>query len=97
MSVRAFVLIQTEVGQAATVASQIGALDGIVTADAVTGPYDVIAQAEADTIDDLGRMVVSRIQMIYSYRQQVRDRQYLLYGLGGLFVMGLAIRAMVLS
>jgi DNA-binding Lrp family transcriptional regulator len=64
MSVRAYVLIQTEVGQAATVAEQIRDLDGIVTADDVTGPYDVIAQAEASTVDDLGKMVVSRVQMI---------------------------------
>ena len=64
MSVRAYVLIQTEVGQAAIVAEQIRDLDGVVMADDVTGPYDVIAQAEAPTVDDLGKMVVSRVQMI---------------------------------
>ena len=64
MSVRAYVLIQTEVGKAAAVATQIGALDGIVSADDVTGPYDVIATAEAGSVDDLGKMVVSKVQMI---------------------------------
>jgi DNA-binding Lrp family transcriptional regulator len=64
MSVRAYVLIQTEVGQAAAVAQQIRGLEGVVTADDVTGPYDVIAQADAPTVDDLGKMVVSRVQMI---------------------------------
>jgi DNA-binding Lrp family transcriptional regulator len=64
MTVRAYVLIQTEVGKAAAVASQIGALEGIVSADDVTGPYDVIATAEAGSVDDLGKMVVSRVQMI---------------------------------
>jgi hypothetical protein len=34
------------------------------------------------------------IGIIYSYRQQLRDRIYLLYGFGGLFLMGLGIRAM---
>ena len=63
MTVRAYVLIQTEV-EAAAVAPQIGALDGIVSADDVTGPYDVIATAEAGSVDDLGKMVVSRVQMI---------------------------------
>jgi hypothetical protein len=29
----------------------------------VTGPYDVIVQVEADSIDDLGKMVVSRMQL----------------------------------
>ena len=64
MTVRAYVLIQTEVGKAAAVASQIGALEGIVSADDVTGPYDVIATAEAASVDDLGKMVVSKVQMI---------------------------------
>ena len=64
MSVRAFVLIQTEVGQAATVARQIRELEGVINAEDVTGPYDVIAQAEAPTVDDLGKMVVSRVQML---------------------------------
>jgi DNA-binding Lrp family transcriptional regulator len=64
MTVRAYVLIQTEVGKAADVATQIGALEGIVSADDVTGPYDVIATAEAGSVDDLGKMVVSRVQMI---------------------------------
>ena len=60
----AYILIQTEVGKAAKVAIEVGAVDGVVAADDVTGPYDVIARAEAATVDDLGRMVVSRIQMI---------------------------------
>jgi DNA-binding Lrp family transcriptional regulator len=64
MTVRAYVLIQTEVGRAAAVAAQIAEVDGVVSADDVTGPYDVIAVAEAGSVDDLGKMVVSRVQMI---------------------------------
>ncbi len=64
MAVSAYILIQTEVGKAAQVASEVGGIDGVVSADDVTGPYDVIARAEADSVDDLGKMVVSRIQMI---------------------------------
>jgi DNA-binding Lrp family transcriptional regulator len=64
MAVSAYVLIQTEVGKAAQVASEVGGIDGVVSADDVTGPYDVIARAEADSVDELGKMVVSRIQMI---------------------------------
>lgn len=30
----------------------------------VTGPYDVIAEAEAETVDDLGKIIVSRVQLI---------------------------------
>jgi len=64
MAVRAFVLIQTEVGKAANVANEARALDGVTSADDVTGPYDVIVQTEADSMDELGKMVVSRMQLI---------------------------------
>lgn len=64
MSVRAFVLIQTEVGKAASVASRVSEIPGVIQADDVTGPYDVIVQAEAASVDDLGKMVVSRVQLI---------------------------------
>lgn len=64
MAVSAYVLIQTEVGKAAQVATEIRSIDGINSADDVTGPYDVIAVASADTMDELGKMVVSRVQMI---------------------------------
>jgi DNA-binding Lrp family transcriptional regulator len=60
--VRAYVLIQAEVGQAARVANEVAEVDGVGSAVAVTGPYDVIAMVEAASIDDLGRMIVSRIQ-----------------------------------
>jgi DNA-binding Lrp family transcriptional regulator len=64
VAVRAYVLIQTEVGKAASVASKVAEISGVVTADDVTGPYDVIVQAEAESVDDLGKMVVSRVQLI---------------------------------
>jgi DNA-binding Lrp family transcriptional regulator len=64
MAVTAYVLIQTEVGKAANVARQVDGIDGVVSAEDVTGPYDVIVQAEATSVDELGRMVVSQIQLI---------------------------------
>jgi len=44
-----------------------------------------------------GFLAVIAVAIIHSYRQQLRHRLYLLYGLGGLFVMGLAIRAALLK
>jgi hypothetical protein len=41
-----------------------------------------------------GFIMLAAIGIIYSYRQQLRDRLYLLYGLVGLFIMGLGIRAL---
>ncbi|MDG9703684.1 Lrp/AsnC family transcriptional regulator [Streptomyces sp. DH37] len=62
--VQAYILIQTEVGKASTVAEVVGEIPGVTRAEDVTGPYDVIVRAEADTVDDLGRMVVARIQHV---------------------------------
>jgi DNA-binding Lrp family transcriptional regulator len=63
MAVKAYVLIQTEVGKSAQVSIQVAGLEGVISALDVTGPYDVIVQAEADSMDDLGKMVVSRMQL----------------------------------
>ena len=47
--VHAYILIQTEVGKAAQVATTIAEIDGVTKAEDVTGPYDVIVRAEAET------------------------------------------------
>jgi len=64
VAVHAYVLIQTEVGKAAQVASQVSGIPGVVSAEDVTGPYDVIVRAEANSVDELGKMVVSKVQMV---------------------------------
>ncbi len=61
-TVHAYILIQTEVGRAASVAAEIGAIDGVTLAEDVTGPYDVIVRAQATTVDELGRLVVAKVQ-----------------------------------
>ena len=62
--VHAYILIQTEVGKAAAVASQISGIPGVTTAEDVTGPYDVIVVAEADNVDLLGQLVVAKVQNV---------------------------------
>ncbi len=64
MSVSAYILIQTEVGKAAAVADEVRRIDGVIAADDVTGPYDVVVRVEAPTMDDLGKLVVGRVQML---------------------------------
>jgi DNA-binding Lrp family transcriptional regulator len=64
MAVSAYILIQTEVGKAAEVAEQISGLAGITSAEDVTGPYDVIVRAEANTVDELGKLVVANVQSV---------------------------------
>ena len=62
MVVQAYILIQTEVGKAATVAEQIASISGVTLAEDVTGPYDVIVRAEARNVDELGKLVIAKIQ-----------------------------------
>ncbi|MBC7633901.1 Lrp/AsnC ligand binding domain-containing protein [Aeromicrobium sp.] len=62
MAVQAYILVQTEVGKAADVATAIAAIDGVTLAEDVTGPYDVIVRAEGPTVDELGALVVTRVQ-----------------------------------
>ena len=62
--VQAYVLIQTEVGKAAQVADEARKVPGVESADDVTGPYDVIVKASAESVDQLGKLVVARIQSI---------------------------------
>ena len=58
----AYILIQTEVGEVGRVAAEVAELKGVKSADGVTGPYDVIAKAEATDLDELGTLVIRAIQ-----------------------------------
>jgi DNA-binding Lrp family transcriptional regulator len=60
----AYVLIQAEVGKAGQVAQAIGGIDGVRRAEDVAGPYDVIVRAEARNLDELGKLVVARVQAV---------------------------------
>ena len=62
--VTAYILIQTEVGKAAAVATEVRGIQGVADAEDVTGPYDVIVRAEARNVDDLGKLVVARVQAV---------------------------------
>ena len=64
MAVNAYILIQTEVGKAASVAREIATIKGVTTAEDVTGPYDVIVRAEARSMDELGKLVVAKVQAV---------------------------------
>lgn len=62
--VQAYILIQTEVSKASAVAETISKITGVIVAEDVTGPYDVIVRAQADTVDDLGQLVVAKVQAV---------------------------------
>jgi DNA-binding Lrp family transcriptional regulator len=60
----AYVLIETEVGKVAHVAQALTKLDGVQLAEDLAGPYDVIARLQAPSLDELGRLVASQIQVL---------------------------------
>ena len=64
MAAKAFVLIETTVGRNKEVVTALKRLDGVKSVDAVTGPYDVIATIEGETLNDIGDLVTAKIHPI---------------------------------
>jgi DNA-binding Lrp family transcriptional regulator len=62
--VQAYILIQTEVGRAAAVASEVAGIEGVTRAEDVTGPYDVVVHVEAPDQDALGEKVIAAVQKV---------------------------------
>jgi DNA-binding Lrp family transcriptional regulator len=61
---KAFILIETVVGRTKEVVAGLNDLQGIKSVDTVTGPYDVIAVLEADTLNEIGDIVTQKIHPI---------------------------------
>ncbi len=64
MAAKAFVLIETAVGRTKEVATALKQLEGVKSVDTVTGPYDVIATIEGETLNDIGDLVTAKIHPI---------------------------------
>ncbi len=64
MTIRVFILIQTEGGRAKEVVSALEQLEGVKSADQVTGPYDIITVLEGEDLIDIGDSINSRIKSI---------------------------------
>ncbi len=62
--IAAYILIQTDPGQAAIVAAALGDLPNVSQTARVAGPYDVITRVEARDIDELGRLVATRVRTL---------------------------------
>ena len=62
--VQAYILIQTDTGRASEVARTIAAIEGVDSAQAVTGPYDVIVSAKSQFSTCPDELVVSKVQPV---------------------------------
>ena len=64
MAAKAFVLIETVVGRNKEVTATLRQLKGIKSVDTVTGPYDIIAIIEGESLNDIGDIVTEKIHPI---------------------------------
>jgi DNA-binding Lrp family transcriptional regulator len=71
MTTKAFLLIETRVGESKEVLNKIVQLDGVKSADPVTGPYDIIAIAEREDLSDIASLVTEGIGSIDGISRKV--------------------------
>lgn len=64
-------LVQTAVGRAVSVAEALGELDGVVRAESVTGPYDVVVRVEVPTVDQLGPLIAVQMAAVVGITRTV--------------------------
>ncbi len=64
MSTKAFILIYTKTDKRNEVVTTLRQIEGVKTADSVTGPYNVIAVVEGERLDEIGNIVTGKIQRV---------------------------------
>lgn len=62
--ISAYILIQTKVGKIAAVTASAQSVPGVSETASVVGPYDVVARAQAHDMDELAKLVTSKIQLL---------------------------------
>jgi len=71
MQARAYVLVEAEAGQVGAIIASLRGLPGVSSADAVTGPYDIIVTVETPDPRDIGRLVMNEIHGIAGIKRTV--------------------------
>jgi DNA-binding Lrp family transcriptional regulator len=64
MKVKAYVLISAQVGKIKQVIEAVRNIQGVVSVDAVTGPYDAIAVIQAETLNDFEDLIVEKVHLL---------------------------------
>ena len=68
MAIKAYVLIECEVGTAKAVAARLKTLSPkdarVIQVDTVTGPFDIIAQLTSDDLNKMGSCITDAIQPV---------------------------------
>jgi DNA-binding Lrp family transcriptional regulator len=61
---QAYILIQTEAGEATAVATAVADIDGVTSVSAVSRPHDVIAVTRTADVDELARLIMDEVQTV---------------------------------
>ena len=64
MAIKAYLLIEAEVGKTKRVVEAIRKLEGVVSVDVVTGPYDALAVIQGETPDDVRELIVAKMARV---------------------------------
>ena len=64
MVAKAYVLIETEGGQSQGIIDLLSKMKGVKAVDIVTGPYDIIAVIEEDSLNEVGDLITGKIHPI---------------------------------
>ena len=71
MVAKAFVLIETAVGKNKEVVAQLSKMEGVRSVDIVTGPYDIIAIVEGDSLNEIGDLITGKIHPVSGINRTV--------------------------
>ena len=64
MTVKAYLLIEAQVGKTKQVVEAIRNIQGVASVDVVTGPYDAIAVIQTETLNDIGELIVAKVHPV---------------------------------
>ena len=64
MAAKAYVLIEAHVGKTREVVDAIRSLRGVASVDVVTGPYDAIAVIQAETLNEIGDLIMAMVHPV---------------------------------
>jgi len=64
MGIRAYVLINTQIGQTQKVAEELKKIFEVKKIDIIMGPYDIIIEIEVPTYEDISEILLNQLQNI---------------------------------
>ncbi|MEZ0344116.1 MAG: Lrp/AsnC ligand binding domain-containing protein [Caldimicrobium sp.] len=64
MPIRAYVLINTQIGQTQKVVEELKKIPEVKRMDVIMGPYDIIVEVEVPHYEDISKLLLEKFQNI---------------------------------